>query len=158
MRGVSRSPPADTARATPCLSCADPDAPALASFRGIGCCIAGNADYICVGVSTGSVCLVPVPDPSASPIAFGDSLLSPTSDDTIVDVCAGQPPDNDVTRALVCSADAAGQVLVHALEADGMWQNCCTFAASTHDDTPSCARNDTPNPPCAASAVERCKA
>ena len=55
----------------------------------------------------------------------------------IVDVTAGQAPHNDPTRALVCSADASGAVLVHALEADGMWQHCCAFESSTHDDTPS---------------------
>ena len=76
-------------------SSAGPDAPP-ASFRGIGACIAGASDYICVGVSTGAVCLVPIPDPSGTPVAFGDSLLSPTSEDTIVDLSAGQPPDNDL--------------------------------------------------------------
>ena len=38
---------------------------------------------------------------------------------------------------LVCSADGAGQVLVHALESDGAWQHCCAFNAATHDATPS---------------------
>lgn len=109
------------------------DAPA--AFRGIGSCVAGPADYICVGVSTGAVCLVPVPNPAET--AFGDSLLSPTSEDAIVDVTAGQAPHNDPTRALVCSADSVGSVLVHALEADGMWQHCCAFNCSTYDETPS---------------------
>ena len=46
--------------------------------KGIGSCFAGTADYICVGVSTGAVCLVPVPNPAEQPVVFGDSLLSPT--------------------------------------------------------------------------------
>ena len=50
---------------------------------------------------------------------------------------AGQAPHNDPSRALVCSADASGQVLVHALEADGSWQNCCAFDVTTYDETPS---------------------
>jgi len=111
-----------------------------ASFKGIGSCIAGVADYICVGVSTGAVCLVPIPDPQSaaggSP-AFGDSLLSPTSEMPIVDLSANQAPHNDPSRALVCSADAAGQVLVHALEGDGAWQYCCSFTVTTPDETPS---------------------
>jgi len=111
-----------------------PDAPP-ASFRGIGSCAAGSSEYICVGVSTGAVCLVPIPNPDT--VGFGDSLLSPTSEEPIVDVTAGQAPHNDPSRALVCSAAADGQVLVHALEADGMWQHCCAFGASTHDETPS---------------------
>ena len=40
-----------------------------AAFRGVGSCIAGPSDYICVGVSTGAVCLVPIPNPSE--LAFG---------------------------------------------------------------------------------------
>lgn len=110
-----------------------------ASFRGIGSCTAGHADYICVGVSTGAVCLVPVPDPEGARsgnVAFGDSLLSPTSENPIVDLSAGQVFD-DPSRALVCSADAAGAVLVHALEADGTWMHCCAFETGTVDGTPS---------------------
>ena len=49
-----------------------------ASFRGIGACVAGQCEYICVGVSTGAVCLVPIPDPEPNSVTFGDSLLSPT--------------------------------------------------------------------------------
>ena len=49
-----------------------------ASFRGIGSCVAGHCEYICVGVSTGAVCLVPIPDPEPNSVQFGDSLLSPT--------------------------------------------------------------------------------
>ena len=59
------------------------------------------------------------------------------SDVPIADVTAGQAPHNDPSRALVCSADASGQVLVHALEADGSWQNCCAFDVTTYDETPS---------------------
>ena len=55
----------------------------------------------------------------------------------IVDLTAGQAPHNDPSRALVCSADGAGDVHVHALEVDGTWGHCTTFGVSTHDGTPS---------------------
>lgn len=107
------------------------DAPS--TYRGIGGCSTGAADYVCVGVSTGAVCLVPL----LGPQAFGDALLSPAATHEIVDLCAGQAPHNDPSRALVCSADAAGDVHCHALEADGTWGHCTTFPVATHDGTPS---------------------
>jgi len=117
-----------------------PDSPA-AAFRGIGGCSAGSRDYICVGVSTGAVCLVPV---ETDNLVFGDSLLSPTSEVGVVDVTAGQAPetgaDDASMRALVCSANELGSVNVHALEADGVWLHVTTFdesnAGGTHDGTP----------------------
>ena len=54
----------------------------------------------------------------------------------MVDVTAGPAPHDDPTRALVCSADSAGEVHVHALEADGTWGHCTTFGCATVDGTP----------------------
>ena len=87
---------------------------------------------MCVGVSTGNVCVVPFLGPSA----FGDSLLSPASNHPISDLTAGQAPYNDPSRALVCSADGIGDVHVHAMEEDGTWGHCTTFSVQTHDGTP----------------------
>jgi len=112
----------------------------VASFRGISSCIAGACDYLCVGVSTGAVCLIPLPDPESAAqghFAFGDSLLSPSSELPLVEVAAGQAPQSELDRALVCSADSGGGVIVHALEADGSWLHCCNFEVATHDGSAS---------------------
>ena len=124
---------ADASRLMHVVTAKDIDGEALASYRGIGSCETGHAAYVCAGVSTGAVCLVPI----FGDMQFGDSLLSPASQHPIVDLTAGQAPHNDPSRALICSADAVGDVHVHALESDGTWGHCTTFSASTADGTPS---------------------
>ena len=124
---------ADASRLVHVVTAKEADGDSLAAYRGISSCETGHAAYVCAGVSTGAICLVPI----FGPLQFGDSLLSPASQHPIVDVAAGQAPHNDPSRALVCSSDGAGDVHVHALEADGTWGHCTTFGVSTVDDTPS---------------------
>jgi hypothetical protein len=103
------------------------------SFRGLGSCATGGSEYVCAGVSTGAVCLVPVGTDLGN---FGAPLLSPASQHPIVDLSAGPAPHNDPSRALVCTADGNGDVNVHALETDGGWGHCTSFSVVTHDGTP----------------------
>lgn len=103
-----------------------------ASYRGISSFATGASEFICVGVSTGNVCVVPL----LGPTSFGESLLSPASAHPIADLSAGQAPHNDPSRALVCSSDAVGDIHVHAMEEDGTWGHCTSFNVTTIDGTP----------------------
>ena len=106
-----------------------------ATYRGIASCSTGQVEYVCGGCSTGAICIIPLSPGSGH--TFVDPLLSPASTLEIVDITAGPAPPNDTNRALVCSADAQGDVHVHALEADRTWSHSVTFPFMTSDETPA---------------------
>ena len=112
-----------------------PSGEAPATYRGIGHCSTGQTEYVVGGCSTGAVCLIPLAPGEGH--TFVDPLLSPASTLELVDLTAGPAPPLDPDRVFVCSADAQGDVNVHALEADGTWAHAFAFAFSTSDETPA---------------------
>ena len=126
---------ADGGRLLHVVTAGVPEGDPPASYRGIASCATAQTEYVCGGCSTGSVCLIPLAPGGGH--TFIDPLLCPASQHEIVDLAAGPAPHLDPDRALVCSADGAGDVHVHALEADGSWGHCVSFHYDTSDGTPS---------------------